>query len=85
MPAAMRGVVADFLHDLTAASNPWPFAEPLSVVGFLLTTKVNDFDPEAIGAALYELGLVPDFTLLAQPALAATRIQSNRECVRKLT
>lgn len=88
MPADVRGVVADFLHKLTAGAagvGGWPFAEPLSVVRFLLTAKINRFDGEAIGAALYELGLAPDFALLTDPALTAARIQQNRECVHKLT
>jgi DNA helicase HerA-like ATPase len=85
MPPDVRSVVADFLHKLTAGADRWPFAEPLPVVRYLLTAKINGFDGEAIGASLYELGLAPDFALLADPALAATRIQQNRECVHKLT
>jgi len=85
MPADVRVVVTDFLHKLTTGADRWPFAEPLPVVRFLLTAKINRFDSEAIGAALYELGLAPDFELLADPALAAARIHQNRECVYKLT
>ena len=57
----------------------------MAVVRFLLTAKVNGNDAEAIGAALYELALVPDFELLAQPERAPARIARNRECVEKLT
>ena len=31
---------------------------------FLLTIQLNDNDPEAVGAAFFELGLVPDLELL---------------------
>jgi len=85
MPTEIRGVVADFLQTLTTGAERWPFAEPLPVVRFLLTAKINDYDGEAIGAALYELGLVPDFELLNDPAMTASHISHNRECVRKLT
>ena len=52
---------------------------------FLLTAKVNGNDAEAIGASLYEVGLVPDFEWLVQPEKAPTRLVRNRESVEKLT
>ena len=65
------------------ADEAWPFADPLSTVRFLLTAKVNGNDPEAVGASLYELALVPDFELLSDPrrrrrALSATATASRR-------
>ena len=44
---------------------------------FLLTIQLNDNDPEVVGAALFELGLVPDLELLADPALIRTRTGLN--------
>src|SRR5262249_14860343 len=49
------------------------------------TAKVNGNDAEAIGASLYEVGLVPDFEWLAQPEKAPVRLVRNREAVEKLT
>lgn len=85
VPGDVRSIVIDIVQSLTSGANRWPFADPLAVVRFLLTAKTNNFDGDAIGASLYELGLVPDFDLLKEPALAANRIQRNRECVRKMT
>lgn len=85
LPVSVRGAVTEVLCDLEKRDDPWYFADPLAVVRFLLTAKVNGGDAEAIGAALYEVGLVPDFDLLQQPALALSRIGRNRECVEHLT
>ncbi|GAB2937002.1 hypothetical protein GCM10027280_26400 [Micromonospora polyrhachis] len=85
MPPDIRGDLAEALRRITDGDSPWGFADPVAVVRFLLTAKANDNDPEAIGAALYELALVPDFELLAMPDRAPLRISRNRECVEKLT
>lgn len=85
LPPALRGAVQESLHRLRDSERPWAFADALSTVRFLLTAKVNGNDAEAIGASLYEVGLVPDFEWLAQPEKAAVRVVRNRECVEKLT
>lgn len=85
MPGGVRGAVSEILRRLGDAENPWPFADPVAVSRFLLTAKVNDYDVAAVGAALYELGLVPDFELLSPPEKAPGRITRNRACVEKLT
>lgn len=84
LPASIRGAVAEGLRRLEGDA-PWPFAEPLSVVRFLLTAKLNGGDPEAVGAGLFELALVPDFELLNDPTKAPARITRNCDCVRMLT
>ena len=66
-------------------SRAWPYADGASVVRFLLTAKKNGFDPEAIGAALFEVGLIPDFAWLERPDEAAHRLSRNIECVRTIT
>lgn len=85
IPPAMRGSVQESLRRLRTSARPWVFADPLSTVRFLLTAKFNGNDAEAIGAALYEVGLVPDFEWLVQPEKAPLRLVHNRECVEKLT
>ncbi|WP_291156682.1 methylation-associated defense system ATP-binding protein MAD8 [Gemmatimonas sp. UBA7669] len=84
LPAAIRGAVAESLRRLEGET-AWPFAEPLSVVRFLLSAKLNDGDPEAVGAGLFELALIPDFELLSDPTKAPARIARNRDAVRSLT
>jgi len=81
LPATTRSALQMVLHCLA----DWPFADHVSVVGFLLTAKINGGTPEIFGASLYELGLTPDFELLAAPEQAALRVAKNRKCVGELT
>ncbi|MEE4273485.1 MAG: hypothetical protein V2I67_17550, partial [Thermoanaerobaculales bacterium] len=85
LPAGIRGALIEGLRRLRESDSPWPFADSVSVVRFLLTGKVNGGDPEAYGGALYELRLVPDFELLQDPTKTPQRLARNRECVVKLT
>ena len=85
IPPALRGPIQESLRRLCDTERPWVFADALSTVRFLLTAKVNGNDAEAIGASLYEVGLVPDFEWLAQPEKAPPRLVRNRECVEELT
>ena len=82
---ATRGALLEGLRRLQEPATPWPFADSVSVVRFLLTGKVNGGDPEAYGGALYELGLVPDFELLQDATKTPPRLARNRDCVAKLT
>ena len=84
LPSQIKGAVAEGLRRLEG-DDPWPFADSLAIVRFLLTAKLNDGDPEAVGAALFELALVPDFELLNDPTKTPSRITRNRDCVRRLT
>lgn len=85
VPANLRSSLEAALGDLRQPNTRWQFADDAAVARFLLTAKVNDFDPEAIGAALFELGLVPDFALLQQAENAPARVARNRECVERIT
>lgn len=85
VPPALRGGVQESLRRLRGSGRPWTFADALSTVRFLLTAKVNGNDGEALGASLYEVGLVPDFEWLVAPEKAPTRLVRNRECVERLT
>ena len=82
-PPSLRGALDTVLADLRASG--WAYADEPALARFLLTAKVNDFDPAAIGAALFEVGLIPDFELLAQPERAPARLGRNRECVERIT
>ena len=85
LPTAIRGPLCEVLRVVAEGEKPWQFADRLAIVRFLLTGKVNGNDPEAIGASLYEIGLVPDFDLLAQPERAPARAFRNRQCVERIT
>ena len=85
IPLALRGPVEEAIRRLRDSGAPWKFADALSTARFLLTAKLNGNDAEAIGASLYELGLVPDFEWLAPPERAPLRLVRNRESVEKLT
>lgn len=52
---------------------------------YLLTVNLNNHNPDVAGAALFELGLVPDFELLDDPTTIRTRVARNIRQVRILT
>ena len=82
-PLPLRSAVEAVLADLRQSN--WPYADEAAVARFLLTARVNDFDLEAIGAALFEVGLIPDFALLSSLERAPLRVSRNRECVERMT
>lgn len=85
VPASLRPAIEAVLHELRRSESRWRYADDASVARYLLTCKVNGFQPDAMGAALCELALVPDFELLALPELAPARVARNRECVESIT
>lgn len=85
VPVSLRPAVEAVLHELRRSDNRWRYADDASVARYLLTSKLNDFEPDAMGAALCELALVPDFELFAQPERAPARVARNRECVETIT
>ncbi|MFH8623695.1 hypothetical protein ACH4A8_17590 [Streptomyces vietnamensis] len=56
-----------------------------TVARYLLTLRENQHDPQAAGAAVHLLGLIPDFQLFNDSSLVVTKIQRNRRTVEKLT
>ncbi|WP_295454521.1 hypothetical protein [uncultured Thiodictyon sp.] len=84
LPGAVRGALAEGLRRLEGEA-AWPFADPLAIVRFLLSAKLNGGDPDAIGAGLFELALIPDFELFNDATKAPARIARNRDSVRALT
>ena len=83
VPNGLRGTLAEIVRRLQA--DGWQFADPLAIARYLLTVKLNEYDRDAAGAALFELGLVPDFELFKNLSLAPDRVVRNVQCVRKLT
>ena len=51
---------------------------------YVLTLAENEFDSTVLGAALYELNLLPDFELHSDLSVLARRLAKNHECVQLL-
>jgi hypothetical protein len=83
LPDKIRGPATEFLDYLR--DERWRWAGSLAESRYIRTVLKNDVDSEAAGAALFELGLVPDLRLLDEPAAVLNRVKRNRGCVEKLT
>jgi hypothetical protein len=83
IPAALAGGVREIFKILSEQT--WKSADEVACVKYLLTAMENGIDGETLGAALYELSLIPDFTLFADPNLIRSKIFQNIESVRILT
>src|SRR5262249_61854879 len=83
VPNSLPPTIAEVLRRIEAAA--WPFADAIGVARYLLTIKLNDYDRDAAGAALFELGLVPDFGLFTDLARASPRVRRNLETGRPPT
>ena len=85
LPKGIRGEISEGLRGLRAADPLWSGLNDLQVLRFLLTAKHNGNDPESFGGALYELHLVPDFNLFADPAQVPSRLRRNLKAMMSLT
>jgi len=83
IPNGLRFHVPEVLR--IATERNWHWADPVATVRFLLSVRANGYDNDVVGASLFELGLVPDFHLLDDPAALAGRLTRNIECVKTLT
>ena len=81
-PATLVGHVRDLFSIL--AEESWLVADDVARVRYLLTALENGIDGETLGAALYELTLIPDFKLFADPGLVNGKIRRNLGTVREL-
>jgi DNA phosphorothioation-dependent restriction protein DptH len=82
LPSTLVGHVRDLLSILT--EEEWLFADDVSRVRYLLTALENGIDGETLGASLYELTLIPDFKLVADPGMVNGKIRRNLGSVRSL-
>lgn len=85
VPATLRVAIEACLGELRRSEARWRYADDAAVARYLLTCQVNDFEPDAMGAALFELALVPDFELFHQVERAPIRVARNRDCVERVT
>ena len=83
LPESLRAVVPEILTLIE--NRNWRWADSLAAVRFLLSIRLNSYESEVVGASLCELGLVPDFHLLEDPATVPNRLEKNRKCVHDLT
>lgn len=83
VPEALRPGVTELLERLSAEE--WSPANDQAAVRYLLTLRENDFDLLAAGAALYLLGLIPDFELFSDMTLITRNADRNRKTVTRLT
>lgn len=81
IPATLVGHVRDLFSIL--AEEDWLFADDVARVRYLLTALENGIDGETLGAGLYELTLIPDFKLLADPGMVNGKIRRNLGIVRE--
>jgi DNA phosphorothioation-dependent restriction protein DptH len=82
VPATLLGHVRDLFGII--AEEEWLFADDVSRVRYLLTALENGIDGETLGASLYELTLIPDFKLFADPGMVNSKIRRNLGSVRNL-
>lgn len=82
-PGDLRREVTEILD--TVKGEDWPYADSYARARFLLTVQLNDNDPEIVGAAFFELGMVPDLELFADRAQIRTRTGLNIKQMEILT
>ena len=83
IPSTLQGYVREVLQLL--GTQRWRWADVGAQVRYLLCANANGNDGESFGAALYEVGLVPDFNLFDNPTAAYGRVRKNHDCVRRMT
>lgn len=82
LPETLLGSVQNLFN--TLSMEEWAFAEDIARVRYLLTAFENGVDGETLGASLYELMLIPDFKLFADPAMVGAKIRRNLKTVAAL-
>ncbi|MBX6166472.1 MAG: ATP-binding protein, partial [Thermobispora bispora] len=55
----------------------WAYADGHARARYVATIRLNEYDRAAAGAALFELGLVPDFDLFKEPGQVMSRVTRN--------
>ncbi|WP_433476482.1 hypothetical protein ACQPZP_05185 [Spirillospora sp. CA-142024] len=75
LPEGLRQLVSEVFAVLD--EKRWPYADFLARSRYLLTIRHNEFDAATAGAALFGLGLVPDFTLFDDRTQIRRRVERN--------
>ncbi|MDR0655895.1 MAG: hypothetical protein LBG22_06225 [Treponema sp.] len=82
IPPILAGGVREIFKILSEQA--WKFADEVAYAKYLLTAIENGVDGETLGAALYELSLIPDFKLFVEINLIRSKIFRNIESIGKL-
>ena len=82
IPAGTRTYVEECIRFLR--ERDWKWADEAAHIRFLLSIKLNGYDPEVVGASLCEYGLIPDFSLLDDPSIVSNRLVKNLESAKVL-
>jgi len=82
LPTTLIGHVRDLFSILS--EEEWLVADDIACVRYLLTALENGIDGETLGASLYELTVIPDFRLFADPGMLNGKIRRNLNSVRNL-
>ncbi|RRJ95660.1 ATP-binding protein [Opitutaceae bacterium TAV4] len=87
LPNGLRTAVPEIFNSVSNSKeeDAWQWADSIGRVRYLLSFRLNGYDHEVAGASLFELGLVPDLLLLADPAQIRGRLARNLHCVKTLT
>jgi DNA phosphorothioation-dependent restriction protein DptH len=83
LPTAVQSIVKELFTELSNAR--WFWANIEARTRFLLRATTDQPVHEMLGAALYELGLVPDLTIFSEGSFTLGRIRRNCEAVQALT
>ena len=83
LPVSLRSNIAEILRQVT--SRRWRWADLVAQVRYLLTLKLNGPDEEVAGAALYEMGMVPDLKLIEGGTVSLGRLSRHLQCLETLT
>jgi hypothetical protein len=82
LPETLRRDIVSILE--VVDEEKWPYATSYARARFLLTIQLNANDQEAVGAAFFELGLVPDLTLFEDHTRIRARTGMNVRQMRVL-
>ena len=82
IPASLRTHAQGCLRYLR--DRGWVGVDVTGGLRFLISLKVNGYEEEVVGAALCELGLIPDFGLLQDPSTLQNRLAKNHEAAKNL-
>ena len=82
LPATLANYTRDLFRILS--EEKWFFADDVSRARYLLTALENGIDGETLGASLYELALIPDFKLFADPGRINSKVRRNLDNVHNL-
>lgn len=82
LPPAVAPVIEQILSAI--AEYKYGGLETYNAIRYILTLRANDYDPEILGAALYEFGLLPDFILNEKPDEITRRIRTNATCTQQI-